>query len=842
LARVAVCDPKSRQVAEKLVALVVKEGSVNAASERLNASLAAAHVKTPVYPNRLHTLLSEEPTRFLNEATLALIARALEAVLGDGANSGELTPSSTLVDGVLQRWRVSARSADAVRDIADAMALPVAVVRYVLVSAGELPKVTSISAGTPVPEVMAGEHAAPAARPKPDWSFQETAVRRCLEELDRTPNRKVGLVVPTGGGKTRVALRVALKRLAAQPLGNVVWVTHRRNLRTQAHRELQKMLSRGIRDFPENAAELLAKRIVFIMVGEVEKALAEAKVPPALLIVDEAHHAAAASYRPIFETAYPLRALFLTATPNRTDKLPIGIDDIAYTATYRELADRGVILLPDFEDFQVPDFDWSEERVRELADEVITRAGDDFVKVLVLAPRISRVEEFYIALQDRLMQEPNHPLSDEDIGFVHSTRNSLSVLNSEGKLISASTDEFLEHFAAKPRAIIVSAQLLLEGFNDPELNAVVITYPSASMIVLMQAAGRSVRYTPGKRRAIVLQARNDSLAYHFDQRWLYQEISDYLHPQLVDFDYGDLNELRAKVRDLLARHNTPIAVRSRILAAADTIAPGERCRILLSGIPYYGDPANFETDARWSAVLEMPANTDAFRDVFNVFSGMSASLSDPSDFLRNRGARYGIVQDFADGSEWRGFMDMLTAMYFARLELYEDGATLPNGTSRPFALHGATTWLKYVTFHYRPVVPPALAKFLEDCYNREIIIAAYQKEPASFGAAVKLPLPLGSAEAYLFANADADAFDQLVENARRTLAEVPPAEQIGRLAAHVAQLPANPVPIAIVHRIERYLTEAGGDLVLKLAAEPFPATAASAAEPLTTSTEESSHA
>src|SRR5262249_51924944 len=152
--------------------------------------------------------------------------------------------------------------------------------------------------------------------------------------------------------------------------------THRQHLRHQAHRELQRMITEGIKDLPENSAELLAKRIEFLMLSELNERLADLDDPPLLLVVDEAHHAAAPSYQQIFETAYPMRAILLTATPNRTDGLPIGIDELSFTATYRELANRGVILLPEFEDFPVEDFDWSEQSVRDLADKIITRAAD----------------------------------------------------------------------------------------------------------------------------------------------------------------------------------------------------------------------------------------------------------------------------------------------------------------------------------------------------------------------------------------------------------------------------------------------------------------------------------
>jgi superfamily II DNA or RNA helicase len=821
VARKSVSNPEVQRLIERLVPFVVESGSVNKACERLNQALAGSNSPVPVYPNRLHALLSEDPSRGLNEATLELIEGAVTAISSTVETAQGGRGSEELRAMIVRQWRSSGHSANDLREFADETALPPAVVRYVLQREGELP--TGSLGAQLYPRQMETELPKTPRRLVPDWGFQESAIRRCLEALSFSPSRKVGLILPTGAGKTRTALRIALAFLARSSniQSHVLWVTHRKTLYSQAHRELQKTLIRGADDLPENSMELLAKRVDFIMVSELAERLQSPAKAPALVIVDEAHHAAATSYRPLFETVYPLRCLFLTATPNRTDGFPIGIDEIPFTVTYRELAERGVILLPQFEDFPVPDFDWSAESVRDLADKIITRTAEDYTKVLVLAPRISRVEDFYEELQSRLASETNHPLADDDIGFVHSTGNSLRLLDGEGNLVRASTEEFLAHFAAKPRAIIVSAQLLLEGFDDPEINTVVITYPSTSMILLMQAAGRCVRYAPAKSKAFVLQARNDSLAYHFDQRWLYQEISDYLRPQLVDCDYTDLPELEASIKDILVRCNIGKKVQDRIWSAFEALAPGERCRLLLTGLPYYGSCEDFHHQAQWSAILETPRTSDALRELFNMFSALGAELSDPTDFLRRHGVRHDITLDFSEGSEWRLYMDMLTSMYFAQKEIFEEGSMGPHGIGRPFLLHGATTWLRYVTFNYRPTIPSSLSSFLRDCYNRDKVIATYQQNKESFALALKVPLPLGICEAHLLSADHASSFRKVIEELRHLLLETEPAKQFATLASYTAVLPAIPIPSVVLARLERYVPEADfTNYVLPLGSAP----------------------
>jgi len=493
----------------------------------------------------------------------------------------------------------------------------------------------------------------------------------------------------------------------------------------------------------------------------------------------------------------------LTATPNRTDALPIGIDEIAFTITYRELAERRAVLTPKFLDLPVDNFDWSPEAIDDLVDFIVDRTAAEFTKVLVLAPRVDRVEEFYRALADRLPLD--HPLEQEDLGFVHGTGNSLGIGN----------EDFLARFSNKPRAILISAQLLLEGFDDPAINTVVLTYPSSSVIRLMQAAGRCVRYAPDKRAAYVVQARNDSLAYHFDQRWLYQEIDDFLRPRLKDVEYGSVAELRSAAADVLQAHNVDPAVSARLLTRIESVAPGETCRLFLYGLPYFGLGENFEADAKWSATLESPEVSNLLRALFNGFCALGADLSDPSDYLLRDGAAHGLVKDTSPGSLWVAMTGLLTAGYFAKREVH--GPTpIDSSGSRPYRANGATTWLKYVTFTYHPAVPAALAEFLSDCHNAEQVASLYLERVTEHAAAVKVPLPLGGCEAFLLDHAAKQELDGATSTLRTKLADAKPEDQFGVLAAFVAGAAYKNLPTRLLHRSEFLVNADRANRVLAL--------------------------
>ena len=633
----------------------------------------------------------------------------------------------------------------------------------------------------------------------PDWSFQETAIENVLGAFNSNPASKVGLVLPTGAGKTRVALRIALELLAATTCDKtrVYWVTHRRNLRKQAKKELQKLLNSQPSRIDKRAAQALDDRVDFVMVSELKRLLAPSAAAPLLVIVDEAHHAAAPSYAPIFDAPYPVPGLFLTATPNRTDALPIGIDEIAFTITYRELADRSVVMTPEFVDFPVADFAWRDDQVQELASFIVEQAADRFTKALVLAPRVERVEEFCDHLVAALSAVPGHPLDLDDVGYIHGSGNSLHLDN----------DDFLDLFAEKPRAIVVSAKILIEGFDDPGVNTVVMTYPSSSLILLMQAAGRCVRYSPAKESCYVVQARNDDLAYHFDQRWLYQEISDYLRPQIIDIDYASEDDLHAQIADVLTQHRVDD---DGILSATQHASFASTCRMLLYGFPYRGAPADFGDTSKWGFFLETDDSSQAFRHVFNSFCAQGADLSDPSDFLTREASRVGMPKDLRKGSMWRELMKVLTACHLANSEIRGPGGTAQS-TSRPYRPHGPTTWLKYVTFRFRPPLDTRLADFLDGCYNRNRAVSEYHQNPTRYAAAVKMPIPYEGFEAFLLSSDQSAALDAHIQSARAVLHDTEPELRINKLAGYLAEVPSVDLPVRLLLRMEAFLPQAGYD-------------------------------
>jgi superfamily II DNA or RNA helicase len=769
-----------------LVDVVLFHGSVRASHTAIASALAVAGIEGALYPNRLHSLLSGDPTRGVNTATLELLETAVELLDLSGSEGERVRLRST----ILQRHaalggRIAASSSEIINKIADEAGIPPAVVADVLHSANVLAITTEER------QVLASRSPRPIAA---DWSFQNVAIRCCLEALRKNPNRKVGLIVPTGGGKTRIATQIALQWVisSSRPDSVVLWVTHRKRLHEQARRELQRTVEVHNTASPGEALTLFEQRIRFVMISELEHRLREYGDRVSLVVVDEAHHAAAPSYQPLFGPQ-ALRGLFLTATPNRADSLPIGIDEIAFSITYRELFEKGAIVEPVFDQpLVIENLDWSRrECLGDLADYLLERADTDLRKILVAVSRTEHAEILFEVVREALDSRRGHVLADDDVAFVHGGASSTSL----------SPLDLLDEFAIRPRGILIAtSQLIGEGFDDPLIDGVVVTYPSTSIGHLMQVAGRALRSTADKGEAHVIQVHAARLGYHFEQRWLYQDISDSLRPQLEDLSYGSKNELSALVTRLLNEHRVHHAVQSRILERINNVREGDRLNLLLTGLPYYGARTDFESAAPWGAVLVMSEDRSRFISVFNDFADRVADVKSHREFLANY-----LTPDAVRGSEWWSYMDMLSAMDYARKEI--DNAPYDSEANRNYASFLGTSWLRYVTLEYRPSIPPALAAFLGDAINRDEIAALYLAEPERWQLAIKLPLPLAGTLAFVLDEAQTSWLSsQRIALAER-LSMASPTLAFAELSHWRSQLTSIPVPLLIVDEIEHLISE-----------------------------------
>ncbi len=350
-------------------------------------------------------------------------------------------------------------------------------------------------------------------RPHP---FQE----RILEALEReriAHNRWRNLVIAaTGTGKTVVAA-FDFKRFfeKQQKQAKLLFVAHRQEILQQA----QATFANVLRD--QNFGELLvgqfqANRLehLFCSVGMLASRRLWEQVGSGFydyIVVDEAHHGTASSYRPLFDHFTPQILLGLTATPERMDGDNVAADfGNRFAAEIRLPEALEEKLLCPFHYFGVAD-------PIALNGEQFWRNGKydasalENVYVLDNVSATKRVNAIVTALN---RYEPDLT-TIKGIGFCVTIRHAQFMADTFSNLgipaaafvsgvDSESCRELLADLINGRLTFLFTVDKLSEGVDVPEINTVLFLRPTESLTVFLQQLGRGLRHAPGKDCLTVL--------------------------------------------------------------------------------------------------------------------------------------------------------------------------------------------------------------------------------------------------------------------------------------------------------------------------------------------------
>lgn len=296
------------------------------------------------------------------------------------------------------------------------------------------------------------------------------------------------LVAPTGAGKTVMAAEIIADTVAAG--GHVLFLAHRKELLKQAKRAA--------------AAHGLDKHPQLTIMG-IGRARRHGPDHADLLVIDEAHRAAAKTYRLVLAKYPKAKRLGLTATPERTDGQ--GLDDIfqsmVQTAGLRELIDGGHLC--DFRLLSAKDKD-----LREL--EVMKRKSGDYDKA-ELGRRMNTPKLVGFIVE----HWGEHAMADKrpTIVFAASRLHARSIRDAfraagvraeavDGLTAGMKRKHALEDLATGRLDVLVSVDLFTEGWDCPPVACVIHARPTLSQILWLQSVGRGLRQHPGKTDLLIL--------------------------------------------------------------------------------------------------------------------------------------------------------------------------------------------------------------------------------------------------------------------------------------------------------------------------------------------------
>ena len=321
--------------------------------------------------------------------------------------------------------------------------------------------------------------------------YQTTLVEEIVSSDDR-----LLVAAPTGSGKTVVASEV-IRRMEAPTL----FVAHRRELILQARDHLS--------EFGIDAGTILGgeehdlgRRVQLASVQSLTAWRRRGRPLPQvdLIVIDEAHHMPADSYRALVEMFPGAKLVGFTATPCRRDgrALSDDFDRLIEAPQVAALVSRGHLVPAKVFAPAAPSLKG-----------VHTRHGD-FVEA-ELAERLDRPELVgdIVAHWRRLADGRKTVAFAVTVAHATSIRDEFLKAGIRAAMVDGSTpklerDEVLERLAAGDLDVVSNCLVLTEGWDSPSVSCCIMARPTKSLGLYRQMAGRVLRPAPGKADALIL--------------------------------------------------------------------------------------------------------------------------------------------------------------------------------------------------------------------------------------------------------------------------------------------------------------------------------------------------
>lgn len=368
------------------------------------------------------------------------------------------------------------------------------------------------------------------------YEHQKKAME-CLDQINAEPAYSTLVVLPTGGGKTYTA-SMWLLRNALDKQKKILWIAHRQMLLDQAAESFQKFayteVIPHISSFrfrvisgasnhdrtsdiqPSDNLLIVSKDSIGRNLDRLDKWLAGEK--ELYLIVDEAHHSTAKTYRKVIDyvrSKVPsVKLIGLTATPFRTAEDEQGLlakiysDDIAYQIGLKELINRQILSKPIFEAYYT-DEEYGGSLGLDAWESIqhLDVLPDDIAEqIAVSAARNKLIVDTYRAKQKKYGQTIVFA-----VNVVHAIQ--LSALFNKAKIKAdfivsdvkdsitgvtisrAENEKKLEAYRAGRLQVLINVNILTEGVDLPQTKTVFLARPTVSSILMTQMVGRALRGT-----------------------------------------------------------------------------------------------------------------------------------------------------------------------------------------------------------------------------------------------------------------------------------------------------------------------------------------------------------
>jgi len=321
-------------------------------------------------------------------------------------------------------------------------------------------------------------------------------------QKNETVNQREALIaVAMGLGKTRMASECCANEVDNG--GKVLWLAHRQELKGQGYKtiteETRHPVATSIHNLGDEKMVVSGNTVSMKTLGK----LKEKKFEPSLIVIDEAHHAFAETYRRIKQEFPKAKILNLTATPYRADianEMELGAKlgaippsqgiEMGYLSPYQVVGK----LTHDFSSVRMQNGDYNAMGLS----------------------AIMRTPEMLQASTNAIVQESpgrrgiiyccSKAHANDMQGMLTQAGLKCAIVNEEVSM--EKREKIYQELEAGDLDQIININCLTEGFDLPAIDMVSILRPTKSAALYVQMLGRGLRLSPetGKEECIIIDA------------------------------------------------------------------------------------------------------------------------------------------------------------------------------------------------------------------------------------------------------------------------------------------------------------------------------------------------
>ena len=332
------------------------------------------------------------------------------------------------------------------------------------------------------------------------FDYQEDMKER-IEKALRL-HRSVMAQMPTGTGKTYLLTAVIDSFVSNNPKEKVWIVAHRRELVSQIDETVRKFHSYSASNTSSLLSSVKAMSIQWLM-----RHYDEIEEEPGMIVIDEAHHALAKTYKEMWERFPKAKFLGLTATPCRLNGKGFTdlFDVLVQSWGVPEFISKGRLATYDFVSIK------SDGVTQRLIDSLQKRGADgDYQnkEMDMLLNKKPSIERLYQSLEEFGKNRKGIVYA---INISHAQKitklyqeHGVKAIAIDSKTPAMERQQDIEAFKKGDIQVLVNVDIFSEGFDCPDVEFVQLARPTLSLAKYLQMVGRGLRVAKGKKNCVII--------------------------------------------------------------------------------------------------------------------------------------------------------------------------------------------------------------------------------------------------------------------------------------------------------------------------------------------------